>query len=279
MRYRINSNDSPEKKYKSSISNLLLIVVFSAINIGLLLTNADRYFLFSAFIPYFMVDYAMYLCGYYPLEYYGDLEGIEFFDKSVLIITVIIAAIIIAVYLLCWLLAKKRKVGALITALVFFVIDTVAMLFINGISGSSALDIVFHGWIIVAIIIAIVKCVKIKKAEAEGVPEATEVIDSAEQVTAINGYSTPIRRAEDEKSRVLVEAEASGMHIVYRRIKGTNELLINDYVYDVYDAKLETGHTLSAYYNGHKVEAIFDGSTSVKILVDSQEVAKKLRLF
>jgi hypothetical protein len=46
-----------ETKYNSSIANLLLVVVFSAVNIVLLLVNANTYFLFSAFLPYFAVDY------------------------------------------------------------------------------------------------------------------------------------------------------------------------------------------------------------------------------
>ena len=63
---RVNKPNNQETKYNSSIANLLLVVAFSVINIVLLVTNANTYFLFSAFIPYFVVDYGMYFCGLYP---------------------------------------------------------------------------------------------------------------------------------------------------------------------------------------------------------------------
>ena len=44
-----------ESKYNKSIANLLLVVIFTVINIVLLVLNANSYFLFSAFIPYFAV--------------------------------------------------------------------------------------------------------------------------------------------------------------------------------------------------------------------------------
>ena len=59
-----------EGAYKSSVSNLLLVIVFSLINIVLLVANSSTYFLFSAFIPYVIADYGMFFSGSYPAEYY-----------------------------------------------------------------------------------------------------------------------------------------------------------------------------------------------------------------
>ena len=42
-----------ESKYNSSIMNILLVVVFSFVNVVLLAVNSNTYFLFSAFIPAF----------------------------------------------------------------------------------------------------------------------------------------------------------------------------------------------------------------------------------
>ncbi len=156
-----------EAKYKSSIGNILLIVVFSVINIILLLTNADTYFLFSAFIPYFAVSLGKYLCGFYPNEYYADAENIEFFDSSVFYVTIAVAAVIILVYFICWLFAKKKKIGAVIFALIFFIIDTLAMVFISGFSVDSIFDIIFHIWVISYLIIAISTYNKIKNSEQD----------------------------------------------------------------------------------------------------------------
>ncbi len=269
-----NQGNNLETQYKSSIGNLLVVVCFSVINIVLLLTNSDTYFLFSAFVPYFIVSNGMYLCGLYPEEYYYDMPGIEFMDKSFLAVTVAIAVVVLLVYLLCWFLAKKKKVGALIFALVFFVIDTASMLWMTGFSMDSLIDIIFHIWVIAHIIIGILAYYKMKKS-----PETdTEVLeDESENVTEEN--SEILRMAEDVKCRIFLEADVSGMHIVYRRVKRTNELVINGYVYDEYVALAEFAHTLAANVNGHKVEAGFDGTSRVSITVDSQVVAKKMRLF
>ena len=49
-------------------------------------------------------------------------------------------------------------------------------------------------------------------------------------------------------------------------------------MYDEYEGVVEYAHTLTADLCGHRIEAVFDGATSIKLFVDSQEVAKKIRL-
>ena len=161
-----------ETKYTNSRSNLLLVVLFSAINVFLLVTNSDRYFLFSAFIPYLIADLGMALCGRYPAEYYdGELSEYQFFDDSFFIITVVIAAALIALYLLCWILSKKPRVGWLIFSLVFFSADTVLMLVVTGISSDFIVDVVFHAWVIVSLVSGIMAHYKLKKLPEEPVAE------------------------------------------------------------------------------------------------------------
>ena len=263
-----------ESKYNSSIANLLLVVVFSAVNIVLLLVNANTYFLFSAFLPYFAVDYGMYFCGMYPEEYYYDVPDMVFEEKSFLGICIAIAASFLLAYLLCWYLAKKKKIGAVILALVMFLIDTVAMLWLTEFAMDSIIDILMHIWVISYLIIGIVTYFKMKKAP----DELAEAVEEINKDVEPDGDSNVLRMAEDAKCRVLVEAESNGMHIVFRRVKRTNELVINGCVYDEYVALAEFAHTLTANINGHKVEAIYDGTSSVIIVVDSEILAKKMRL-
>lgn len=267
-----------QTRYNSAISNLLLVIAFSVINIVLLLTDGSSYFLFSAFIPYFAVDYGMYFCGLYPEEYYADVPDMEFADKSFLAVTVVAAAVILLIYLLCWYLAKKKKIGAVIFALVFFLADTVAMLVLSGISSDSFVDILVHIWVIYYLIMAIVTYNRMKKA-----PDVSPETEMEEESTDAGGKFTGnrgiLRMAEDVKCKIFLEAEYSGMHIVYRRVKRTNELVVNGGVYDEYVALAEFAHKLTADVNGHKVEASYDGGTCVRILVDSCEIAKKRRLF
>lgn len=188
-----------QTKYNSAISNLLLVVGFSVINIVLLLTEGNSYFLFSAFIPYFAVDYGMYFCGLYPEEYYADVPDMEFADKSFLAVTVAVAAVILLIYLLCWYLAKKKKIGAVIFALVFFLADTAAMLILSGFSSDSIIDILVHIWVIYYLIMAIVTYNRMKKA-----PETSPEEEMAEESTDVGGEFTGstgiLRMAEDVKS-------------------------------------------------------------------------------
>lgn len=260
-----------ESKYNKSIANLLLVAVFTLINIVLLLIKADSYFLFSAFIPYFAVDYGMFYCGMYPEEFYYDMGEIEFFDSSFLIFTVAAAGVMLLLYMLSWFFAKKKKLWALVGALIFFTIDTLAMFLISGFSLDSLLDIIFHIWVIAYLIIAISTLYKIKNAPPETEEEQTEA-----EIDHVN--SSPLRAAEDAKSRVFLETDAAEMHIVYRRVKHTNELIINGYVYDEYEAIAEFAHTLAADINGHRIEAGFDGRAKVFINLDCEEIAKKTRL-
>ena len=276
----VNKPNNQETKYKSSIANLLLVVAFSVVNIVLLVTNANTYFLFSAFIPYIAVDYGMYFCGLYPEEYYYDVPDMIFADRSYMAIAVGVAVIVLLIYFLCWYLAKKKKISAVIFALVLFVIDTLTMLWFTGFSMDSIFDILIHIWVIYYMVIAIVTYYRMKKVTdcelCQMSESAEENLDSDEEIT---GNSKVLRVADDVKCRVFLEAEVSGMHIVYRRVKIINELVINGCVYDEYEALVEYPHSLIAYVNGHKVEACCDKSSRLKIFVDSELIAKKMRIF
>lgn len=270
---------SLEAKYNNSINNLLLVVGFSLINIILLATNSGTYFLFSAFIPYFAVDYGMYFCGIYPEEYYYDVPDMVFEDKSVLWIAIAVAAVSLLIYLLCWFLAKKKKVGAVIFALVLFLIDTVVMLWLTGFSMDSIFDIVIHIWVISYLVVAIVTYFKMKKLPEEDADTANEDEDEEEEEVLPEGNSPILRRADEEvKARVLLEAQVPGYRIAYRRVKKVNELVVNDKVYDEYEALVELPHTLSCVVDGHKIEVSYDNASRMYIFFDGDQLAKKLRI-
>lgn len=273
-----NSNTSTkratlENTYNKSLGQLLLIIFLSVVNIILLVWDSNTYFLFSAFIPFFLVDCGMYFTGSYPAEYYYDMEGVAFFDKSVLIATFVIAAVILLIYFLCWIFAKKKKVGWLIAATVLFGIDTLAMLAIQGFSVDISLSILFHILVICWFVYGIATYYKMKKLPEEELTENAEVPET--QPTE----STMLRWADmDVKARILLRADAQGYQIVYRRVKRTNELVINGKVYDEFVALLEGPHTLSAVVNGHTIEVQYDTSSHMLIVFDGTVLAKKLRI-
>lgn len=174
-----------EQKYNSSRMNLLLVVVFTAINLVLLVTNSDSYFLFSAFIPYFITTMGMLLCGRFPAEFYGgEYNSLQFFGDSFFMVLLAISIVLMLLYLLAWFMSRKQHVGWLIFALVFFGLDTIGMLFINGFSVESIIDIVFHGWVIYYLILGISSHYKLKKLPPEeeiSVPFETATQEALEQ--------------------------------------------------------------------------------------------------
>ena len=162
-----NSRQLKENTYQSSRTNLLLVVAFSVINVVLLATGGESYFLFSAYIPYAVVTLGMWLCGKFPTEWYGEeWADTPFLDNSFFVIMLIVAAVLIALYLLAWIFSKKR-VGWLIFALVFFAVDTGAMLLMQGISMDGILDIVFHAWVIISLVGGIRAHAELKKFPEE----------------------------------------------------------------------------------------------------------------
>ena len=101
----ISQNDA---KYKNARLSLLLIVLFSVVNV-FSMTFGDTYFLFSAFLPQILVMVGL------ELTY-------EAGDNLYMIVAMVMAVISIVPYLLCWIFSKKR-VGWMIAALVFFILD------------------------------------------------------------------------------------------------------------------------------------------------------------
>lgn len=167
-----------ETKYKNARGNLLVVLAFTAINILLLVTQSNTYFLFSAYIPYALVSLGMILCGMFPAEYYGEeFAGLEFFSSSLFFVFLAVAIVIMALYLISWIFSKKKKVGWMIFALVLFSVDTAGMLIIEGIALDSIFDIAFHVWVIISLVQGIKAYSKLKN-----MPEEQEIILAEEQI-------------------------------------------------------------------------------------------------
>ena len=159
-----------ETRCRNARQNLLYVVIFTLVNILLLVTKSDLYFLFSAYIPYVLVSTGMMLCGMYPPEYYGqDISYLEFLSPTVFAILLTVAIVITALYFLSWIFSKKNRVGWLIFALVIFVIDTIGMFIFTGFAVEGIVDIIFHVWVIVSLALGINAYFKLKKLPVEEV--------------------------------------------------------------------------------------------------------------
>ena len=122
------------EKYNKGIHNLLLVVGFTVINILLLVTNANTYFLFSAFVPYLLADYGMYYTGMYPEDYYYEAGSAIILDKSYLIIMLVIAA-----GMFFWVFARFLNSG---------LVENMPTLIVSGFIAMAALQAIFAGMIL-----------------------------------------------------------------------------------------------------------------------------------
>lgn len=212
---QMDERASLQYKYNNARTNLLLVVVFTVINIILLIANGTSYFLFSASVPYYVMLFGVILSGRLPADVYEEFipygyvfQGLgDGFFAAMLIISLIF----VGIYLICWIFSKKNKVGWLIAALVLFSVDTVALLIIGGISADTIIDILFHAWVLFDLGRGIAAYSKLKKlpvtevtvAENEG---AAEVI--AEDVPIENTAET-VTPAEITENSVENRVDAS----------------------------------------------------------------------
>lgn len=175
-----------QRKIVTARSTLLLVIIFSVVNIVLTIADSGSYFLFSASVPLYLVIIPMLLTGnLYPemtdeiLQSYGLTEPLP---DTVLYVCIAIAAIIIALYALFYFLSKKNP-NWLYGALVFIVIDTLFLLSIFD-PTTDILDIVFHVWIIVELVLAVIAIKKLAKIPtpltADGQPADPYTVDPSE---------------------------------------------------------------------------------------------------
>lgn len=251
MRTQMSNRDQLQQAYNKARGNLLLVIILTAVNIVLFFLGSESMMLFSASVPFYGVVF-----GYY---------------MGLTVPAVILAVIILALYLVCWLQSKKKS-GWMTVALVLFILDTLVMagmyLLIEDASGF--LDVLIHAWVLYYLILAISTGKKLKN-----LPEEEEV----EELPA-DDHSQPIRRvAEDEKFRVLLESEYAGRKVTYRRVKRTNQLVIDSHIYDELEMLVETAHCLYATIDGHTYEVGYDGQTRSYFKVDGELVAKKIRWY
>lgn len=137
---------SPEylaAKAKSGRHSLLLIIIFTIINLVMILADQGTYFLFSASVPYYVTLLLKALEN-------GFSSG-TWVNGPATIGALVFSFVVLTVYFLCWLLSDKHR-GWLTAALVLFIIDTCAMMVFCWLLYDNPLpnvvDLIFHIWAI-----------------------------------------------------------------------------------------------------------------------------------
>lgn len=153
-------------------SNLLVVVVFTVLNVVLLLIGSNRYFLFSATIPYYLTFFG-YMFDYYTVGTY-TLTGLT------------MAVLPVAAMALCWFMSKKDS-RWLKGAVAVFGLDTaamVALLIWSGDASGVIIDIVFHGWVLYSLVCGVKADSRLKAIEAQkaAMPEEPDSEENSEEI-------------------------------------------------------------------------------------------------
>lgn len=162
-----NSREYLQRRAANGRHSLLLIVIFTAVNMVMTLLDTGTYFLFSASVPYHLVLMGMAFDN-------GFADGAWNVRGTLTYTGLVLALVILAVYLLCWLLSKKHT-GWLTAALVLFIIDTTALVILAFVLYESPIsqlmDLLLHIWAIVELIQAVRAAGKLKTLPPEQDPE------------------------------------------------------------------------------------------------------------
>lgn len=314
-----NQNPSPFHPNKRMLANgkvsiarnnLLLVIVFTVINIILAACNSGTYFLFSAFIPYFCA-YIGAVIYHYPEEMATEI-GTEIpleIATVCLVIGIVLAVLLLVPYLLCWIFSK-RHYGWMIAALVLFSLDSIWLL-IN-FDLYYIMDILFHAYVIYYLIMGVQNGIRVKKAEAEGDagdidtaapelrfnPDGTlaappvEIVETSEtsDIPATESVPAPeqdlpedspiLRTAYEtggEKVKVFIETVWSGHTLLYRRVgKETEELVVDGQVYAEMPRPRAKTASMSATVAGMHIEAGVSNGDSV-LLINGKIIASIVR--
>lgn len=156
-----------EQQSRNTRVTLLGMIAFTAVNIVLLITEANRYFLFSAALPYYLVAFGSFFSVLPDLQasVIGLYAG---------------AGVLILAYLLCWAFWKKHVAWS-IAALSLFVIDCGFMIWSYvGLPAEDlaqvAIDAVFHIWVLVVLVNGVRSGLKLRKLTAEEQPVPAQVV-------------------------------------------------------------------------------------------------------
>jgi hypothetical protein len=234
--------------------------------------------IFSSVIPYAIVDIGMLLCGKYdPVIYETYYPGMELLPERLFPGFVVVALLILSLLLLAFICSKKRG-DWLMVPLVFMIVDIIFDITYYTFNFQIIIDILFHGFIIIMIGRGLLAHYKLKKLPPEETDTNTpeEFVQEADE-SLLN--SNPLRPADiSVKSRTLLEYSSNGHNILYRRVKRTNELVIDGYVYDEYTALSELSHALTANLDGHRYMVGFDSRASTSFVkIDGITMIEKRR--
>ena len=248
------------KKFETSRKQLLLVVLFSAINVLLVLFRINLSFLFSASFPLFIAQF-------------GQMLSQETGGLLPLLIAAMFSFSIVFLYWLCYVLAKKYRVFILV-ALILFSIDTLFLIWslTFGLGLSIILDVAFHAWVMYYLIIGTKAWSDLKKLPFDEPVEETN--------REIPLTQTPPLRHESTKGKVIFSQIYENLNIVVKRTYGTTELIVNGIVFAEKKGLVEINYTLDAYVENTYIKVTLEtvgNAGNMELYVNGILLAKKTR--
>lgn len=156
-----------ESKKKSNFFSLILMLIFSAINIpALLFANTVFYFSLAStqMVTLSCIERVQVQDGWAYLV--DEKNNPVLRDTGSVLMLIGIALAIIAVFLVLILLSKKKFVTLYIAA-ALFIADTVLLLFTGNLA-DSILNLVFHAWVIYSFVVVIIAENKLRRIHYAG---------------------------------------------------------------------------------------------------------------
>lgn len=139
-----NSREYLEQQVKGGRSTLLVVVLFSVVNLVMLLLDTGTYFLVSASVPYYLTWFGRCMDN-------GTYDGSGPINGEFTMVGIIVSVVILGLFFLAWLFSKKRS-GWLTVSLVLFVADTVALVLISFLllesPAANLMDLLFHAFVV-----------------------------------------------------------------------------------------------------------------------------------
>lgn len=154
---------SPKKRYDLARWFMLLVSLITVLNCVLYLLGDESYYIFGMLFPYM----------------WFELDPVS----------IAVSALPLAVFVLSWLLSRKKPVWMVI-GLVIYILDTLVTVYLLLMTGSFIVDLLVHIIIIVLMAIGIGAGKKLgaaRKAAAEGAGPAGDVSDGTEVFTDVSG--------------------------------------------------------------------------------------------
>lgn len=185
----MNNSTTPLGKYTSSRWSILMLFIFSAINI-FSISASGTYFLFSAYLPQVFISLAL-------------------VESSWMVGMVIASIVYILPYLFCYIFSKK-KVGWMIAALVLFSVDSLFFLidlpaYLAAGDLSFIIDLAFRVYVLVSLIMGVVHGKQVEAILNVGPQENT-------------AQENPYQDSATEESAESATEEASDLYDATRQL-------------------------------------------------------------